>query len=130
MARSSNCRKPCQIHSTASESLTRDRLSATMVEACSRASDQLKILKLNNQERQVVTNVLNLDVAENFVSQYVEAYKQIDSGKKGWRKVYAVSRFAKPVLDVFKQANFSPECSVALGLVGLLLVQVSGPFQS
>lgn len=41
--------------------------------------------------------------------------------------MYAFTHFADLVLEVFKQANFTPECSIAIGLVGLLLIQVCQP---
>ena len=105
-------------------------LSATTLEACSRASAQLKALKLDSQELKVLNNISSLDAAQHFVSQYAAAYKETGLARKGWKKVYAVSRFVGPVLDIFKQASFSPECSIALGLVGLLLIQVRCAYKS
>ena len=58
------------------------------------------------------------------MSQYVEEIGKTQRHNKAWKKVYAFLQFARPVLEVFRQANFTPECSIALGLVGLLLIQV------
>lgn len=66
----------------------------------------------------------SIEGVEEFIAEFVAEVDKKRHHNKSWKKVYAFSKFAGPVLDVFKQANFSPECSVALGLVGMLLIQV------
>lgn len=70
----------------------------------------------------------SIDAIEQFLSDYVKEVEKSQRHSKVWKKVYAFTQFAGPVLEVFKQANFTPECSIALGLVGLLLIQVSTIF--
>lgn len=72
----------------------------------------------------MLERVKDLATVEDFIAEYVEEMERKSKHGKVWKKVYAFSQFAAPVLDVFKQANLSPECSIALGLVGLLLIQV------
>jgi len=79
---------------------------------------------LDPEEREVLEQVADLATVEDFIAEYVEEIERKSKHGKAWKKVYAFSQFAAPVLDVFKQANLSPECSVALGLLGLLLIQV------
>jgi hypothetical protein len=61
---------------------------------------------------------------QEFIIQYVAEVEKRQHNTKVWKKVYAFSKFAGPVLDVFKEANFTPECSLALGLLSMLLIQV------
>ncbi|MCJ1389643.1 hypothetical protein MMC18_002500 [Xylographa bjoerkii] len=98
-------------------------LSSTAVVACSRAANELQHFKFDSEEKQVLDQVRDIATVEAFMTQYLEEIDKKKKHNKIWKKVYTFSQFAGPVLDIFKQANFSIECSIALGLVGLLLIQ-------
>ncbi|KUJ16654.1 uncharacterized protein LY89DRAFT_734748 [Mollisia scopiformis] len=98
-------------------------ISPTTLEACSRAARNLQHLEMTSEESEILDQSQNIEMVREFIAQYVAEVDKRRQYSKTWGKVYAFSQFAGPVLDVFKQANFSPECSVALGLISLLLIQ-------
>lgn len=65
----------------------------------------------------------SIEAIEQFLSEYIKEIDKAQRHSKVWKKIYAFTQFAGPVLEVFKQAKFTPECLIALGLVGLLLIQ-------
>jgi hypothetical protein len=81
-------------------------------------------LGITSEEKEVIDQSKTIEGVEEFIAQYVVEVNKKHYQDKAWKKVYAFSRFAGQVLELFKQVNFSPECSLALGLVGMLLIQV------
>jgi hypothetical protein len=104
--------------------LTAISLSASTLSACSRAVQDLQHLGITSEENEIIEQSKTIEAVEDFIAQYIEEVDKKHHRDKTWKKVYAFSQFAGPVLEIFKQANFSPECSIALGLVGILLIQV------
>jgi hypothetical protein len=84
-------------------------------------------LNITTEEKELLGEANSIDNIEKFLAEYVKELEKTQRHGKAWKKVYAFTQFAGPVLEVFKQANFTPECSIALGLIGLLLIQVSRP---
>jgi hypothetical protein len=81
-------------------------------------------LPLAGEEKEIIAKLQDLEAVEDFVRRYSTEVEKRQGHTKVWKKVYKFTQFVGPVLEVFKQANFTPECSIALGLIGLLLVQV------
>lgn len=104
--------------------MTSISLSKTTVAACTNAAQSLRHLKLSSEEKGILEQVQDFTTVESLIEHYVQEIGKRKNHSKMWRKVYAFTQFAGPVLEIFKQANLSPECSIALGLVGLLLIQV------
>jgi hypothetical protein len=100
-------------------------LSPSTLTACSRAAQNIQHLNITSEEKEICDESTTIESVEEFVTQYVAEVEMRQTRTKAWKKVYAFSQFAGPVLDLFKQANLTPECSIALGLVGMLLIQVS-----
>ena len=99
-------------------------ISTSTVAACSRATQNLQHLSITSEEKEILEETKTIDGVAEFITQYVAEVDKKRHHNKTWKKVYAFSKFAGPVLEVFKQANFTPECSIALGLLGMLLIQV------
>lgn len=99
-------------------------LSSSALAACSRAAQDLHHLGITSEEKEIIEQSKTIEAVEDFIAQYIAEVNKKHYHDKTWKKVYAFSQFAGPVLEIFKQANFSPECSIALGLVGMLLIQV------
>jgi hypothetical protein len=99
-------------------------LSTSALAACSRAAQDLQQLGITSEEKEIIEQSKTIEAVEDFIAQYIAEVDKKHHHDKTWKKVYAFSQFASPVLEIFKQANFSPECSIALGLVGMLLIQV------
>lgn len=97
-------------------------VSPTALAACLRAGHNIQHLSITPEEQEVLDQSNSIEGVQDFIAQYLAEVDKRNHNKT-WKKVYSFSRFAGPVLDVFRQANFSPECSLALGLVGLLLIQ-------
>lgn len=81
-------------------------------------------MRITAEEKEILRETKTVEDAEEIISCYVQEMTKVGSKSRIWKKVHAIAKFAAPVLEVFKQANFSPECSLAIGLVGLLLIQV------
>lgn len=82
-------------------------------------------MNITDEEKEIIKRSKTIEDVEDFIAQYIaEVDKKYHHDKTWKKKVYAFSEFAGPVLEIFKQANFSPECSLALGLIGMLLIQV------
>jgi hypothetical protein len=99
-------------------------LSSSTLAACSRAAQDLQHLGITSEEKDIIEQSKTIESVEDFIAQYIAEVDKKHHNDKTWKKVYAFSQFAGPVLEIFKQANFSPECSIALGLIGMLLIQV------
>jgi hypothetical protein len=102
--------------------LTAISLSASTPSACSRAVRDLQHLGITSEEKEIIEQSKTIEAVEDFIALYIEEVDKKHQRDKTWKKVYAFSQFASPVLEIFKQANFSPECSIALGLIGILLI--------
>ena len=100
-------------------------LSSSALTACSRAARNIQHLNITSEEKEICDESTTIEGVEEFIEQYVAEVEKRQKRTKAWQKVYAFSKFAGPVLALFKEANISPECSIALGLVGMLLIQVS-----
>ena len=98
-------------------------LSNSTISAWARATQSLAHLTITVEEKELIEQANSIEAIEQFLSEYIKEIDKAQRHSKVWKKVYAFTQFAGPVLEVFKQANFTPECSIALGLVGLLLIQ-------
>lgn len=81
-------------------------------------------MDLSTEEDQVLDQVKDLATLEAFMNTYIAEINDKAKHTKAWKKAYSFSLFAGPVLAIFKEASFSPECTIAFGLVGLLFIQV------
>ena len=95
--------------------------------ACSQAAGQLRDMTITRditpEEEEMRAQATTVEDTQDIIDSYVAEIDKIGSNSKIWKKVHAFAEFARPVLHVFQQANFTPEVSLALGLVGMLLIQ-------